>query len=199
MSVLDFPLLVLTDRRQARGPLVDVIAAAAAGGARLVILREKDLPTEERADLADQIERVLAPVDGYLVVAGLSRADSRADSRGQHLAADDPWPRRTGGLLGRSCHNLAEVAAAATGGADYATLSPIFPSLSKPGYGPPLRLEVLAAPARIPVYALGGVDTPQRVRRCVRAGATGVAVMGALMRATDPAALTAQLIAAAGR
>ena len=46
----------------------------------------------------------------------------------------------------------------------------------------------------IPVYALGGVDSPQRVRDCLDEGATGVAVMGAVMRAEDPARFVKELM-----
>jgi thiamine-phosphate pyrophosphorylase len=79
------------------------------------------------------------------------------------------------------------VAAARDADADYATLSPIFPTASKPGYGPPLGVEALRAAAEsgLPVFALGGV-LPENARSCREAGAHGVAVMGPVMRAQDP-------------
>ncbi|PWU49622.1 thiamine phosphate synthase, partial [Micromonospora globispora] len=46
-------LVVLTDRWQARRPLPEVVAAAVAGGARCVVLREKDLPRAERVGAGD--------------------------------------------------------------------------------------------------------------------------------------------------
>ena len=80
-----------------------------------------------------------------------------------------------------------DVRAAQAAGADYVTLSPIFPSESKPGYGPPLGLESirLAAEFGIPVFALGGV-TPKSAHSCIESGAHGLAVMGTVMRAQDP-------------
>ncbi|MCB1259274.1 MAG: thiamine phosphate synthase, partial [Acidimicrobiales bacterium] len=59
-------LLVLTDRTLVPpgSSLVDTVAAAVAGGARGVVLREKDLPRAERAALAAQLAAVLAPVAG---------------------------------------------------------------------------------------------------------------------------------------
>jgi thiamine-phosphate pyrophosphorylase len=42
------PLLVITDRRQARAPLEDVAAAVFAAGGRWLLLREKDLASLER-------------------------------------------------------------------------------------------------------------------------------------------------------
>ena len=96
-------------------------------------------------------------------------------------------------LIGCSAHDARELEAAA--GADYATLSPIFPSASKPGYGPALgvsRFAAVVAAARLPVIALGGVDATN-VASCIDAGAAGVAVMGGVMSATDVAALMAGL------
>ena len=86
--------------------------------------------------------------------------------------------------------------AAAKAGADYVTISPIFPTQSKPGYGPPLSLEGLAKAAnlaKIPVIALGGV-TAANANSCRRAGAAGVAVMGTIMRASDPAILVHDIL-----
>ena len=79
-------LLVVTDRRQARAPLAEVVDAAVAGGARWVLLREKDLPAADRAALAARLRAVLAPVGGTLTVAG---PDPLGGS-GVHLAAADP-------------------------------------------------------------------------------------------------------------
>jgi len=179
-------VIVFTDRRQARRPLVDVVTGAVEGGARLVVLREKDLPDGERAALADLLRAVLAPVGGLLLLAGRD-----------HLAAADPFPAPRGETVGRSCHNAAELAAAADEGCDYATLSPVYPTESKPGYGPPLglvRLAALCAAARLPVYALGGITDGERAAACREAGAAGVAVMGAVMRAPDPGPLVASLL-----
>jgi thiamine monophosphate synthase len=217
-------VIVFTDRRQARRPLADVVAAAVDGGARMVVLREKDLPAGERAALAARLHKVLAAAGGRLLLAGPESGWADPESAwaglevgwagpdsawaglevgwagpdGQHLAAADPWPATPRGLVGRSCHDAGELAAAATEGATYATLSPVFPSRSKPGYGPPLgltRLRELCAGAGLPVYALGGVESAGRAAQCRGAGVAGVAVMGAVMRADDPAAVVAELVA----
>jgi thiamine-phosphate pyrophosphorylase len=185
-------VIVFTDRRQASRPLADVVAAVVQGGVRLVVLREKDLPDRELADLAVRLHAVVAPARGRLLLAG-----PVAGPDGQHLAAADPWPATPRGLIGRSCHDAGELARAAAEGADYATLSPVFASKSKPGYGPPLgmaRLTGLCADAVVPVYALGGVDDPARAAACRQAGASGIAVMGAVMRSADPEALVAALV-----
>ncbi|UOY02470.1 thiamine phosphate synthase [Blastococcus sp. PRF04-17] len=191
------PLLVLTDRIQCCGPLVDTVAAAIDGGARAVVLREKDLPDDDRARLADQLHALLAPVGGVLIRAGAA-GGGRAEA--VHLAASDPFPDPRPSLVGRSCHDRHEVLRARRERCNYVMVSPVFPTRSKPGYGPPLGPAGLAAlvAGAPPAYALGGVQ-PTDVPACLAAGARGVAVMGPIMQnpAIVPAYLTALQDAAA--
>jgi thiamine-phosphate pyrophosphorylase len=178
------PLLVLTDRTLTARPLTEVVRAAVDGGATCVVLREKDLPHDERAALADAL-RVFVPI---LLVASASTVPSY----GVHLAAADQLPAARPRIVGRSAHSAGDLAAAAAEGCDYATLSPIFATASKPGYGPALGVDALRD-APLPVYALGGVD-PSNAGGCVAAGAAGVAVMGYVMRADDPARAVRELL-----
>lgn len=175
--------MVVTDRRQAKRPLVEVIAAAFDGGARTVLLREKDLPRDERLRIASRLRAL-----GASVIAG---GPDPLGGNAIHLAEDDTLPAGMG-LVGRSCHNVAQIRALTLEG--YCTLSPIFTSQSKPGYGPPLGTAVLGVEADVPVLALGGIDTRQRAEACRQAGAAGVAVMGAVMRADNPAAVVKGLL-----
>ncbi|MFG3301272.1 thiamine phosphate synthase [Micromonospora chersina] len=186
-------VVLLTDRRVARRPLAEVVAAAVAGGVRWAVLREKDLPRAERAALAAELRAILAGAGGRLVVAGPDPLDGDA----VHLPAAGPYPPPAAGLVGRSCHDAAELARLTT--ENYVTLSPVFPTRTKPGYGPPLHpagLRELIGASPVPVLALGGIESPGQVAACVAAGAAGVAVLGAIMRANDPAAVAATLTAA---
>ncbi len=188
-------LLVLTDRHQlphGRG-LVDTVARCAEAGLRTVVLRELDLPEPERATLAAALARHVRVVSARTVLPAAA---------GVHLAAHQPVYDAGGGLHARSCHDEQEVARAAAQGAAYVTLSPVAASASKPGHGPPLGLDVVrravAAAGDLPVLALGGVE-PSAVADLRAAGAHGVAVMGAVMRATDPATVVSRLLAALSR
>jgi thiamine monophosphate synthase len=181
--------VLLTDRRQARRPLVEVVEAAVEGGVRQVVLREKDMAPDERASLAAALRAVLADVDGQLIVAGPDPLGGSA----VHLAAAGPYPPPDLPLVGRSCHDEAELSRLTR--EHYAMVSPVFPTPSKPGYGPPLGLDGLArlvARSPVPVLALGGI-TPANVAGCLGAGAAGVAVMGAVMRSDDPARVVRDL------
>ncbi len=89
-----------------------------------------------------------------------------------------------------------EVRAAAAEGAVWATLSPYAETASKPGYGPALGPGAFAEDD-LPVFALGGIDAGNAAEARL-AGAYGVAVMGAVMRAHDPAGVVRDLLAAVG-
>ncbi len=197
------PLLVVTDRHGAVRPLAETVRAVAAGGARVVWLRDRDLDREARRTLALDCLGVLAPLGGRLVVGGDIGLARETGAHGVHLGggaggADIADARAALGpdaLVGVSTHSPTEVAGAAQAGADYATLSPIFPTASKPGYGPALGLAALEAcrALPIPVFALGGIGAAE-APACLGAGAAGIAVMGGLMRAADPEAETRALL-----
>jgi thiamine-phosphate diphosphorylase len=184
-------LLVLTDRRQAPRSLPETVAAAVRGGARLVLLREKDLPRAQRWALAEELRAVLEPVGGRLIVAGTDPLGGES----VHLSSRDPLPDSSVRYVGRSCHDARELAQSST--VDYVTLSPVYLTGSKPGYGPALGiggLRALAAGTPVKVFALGGIHDGGQAAACRAAGAAGVAVMGAVMRATDPAAVVKELL-----
>jgi thiamine-phosphate pyrophosphorylase len=123
-------------------------------------------------------------------------------------APEDPALRLPlGSLTSRSCHDLAAVKAA-LGRYDSIFFSPVFSSLSKPGYGPaPMHVldelrAVLAArgPAekRTKIFALGGV-TAQGLHVCQTLGFDGVAILGAVWNAADPIAAFIQFQSASQR
>ena len=197
------PLLVLTDRAAAEAAgrdLVTTVAAALAGGARAVLLREKDLPVPARTSLARELRELTTAAGARLGIASDPELAASLGAEWVHLAQHDPFPAP--GLVevvGRSCHNPAEARAAAAEGCAYATISPVALTVSKPGYGPALgadgvRAAVQAAPD-LPLWALGGVEVAN-VGRWLAAGASGVAVMGWIMAAADPARVTHRLLAA---
>jgi thiamine-phosphate pyrophosphorylase len=188
------PLLVISDRRQARRPLEELAAAAFAGGCRWFSLREKDLPPAERRALLGALVVLGHGWGATVTVHDDIDAAAMADAGGVHLPSggspEDARLRLPGALIGASAHSAEEALAQLSAGADYVTVSPIFPTASKPGYGPALGLDGLArvvARAPGPVIALGGV-TAANAASCRAAGAHGVAVMGEVMRAADPRA-----------
>jgi thiamine-phosphate pyrophosphorylase len=188
------PLLVVSDRRQARRPLEELAEATFAGGCRWFSLREKDLPPTERRDLLGALVVLGNRWGATVTVHDDIDAAAMADAGGVHLpSGGSPAAARLrlpGALIGASAHSSEEASALLSAGADYVTVSPVFLTASKPGYGPALGLDGLARVVeRVagPVIALGGV-TAANAASCRAAGAHGVAVMGEVMRAADPRA-----------
>ena len=192
------PVLVITDRHQAKRPLEEIATALFAGGCRWLSLREKDLATAERRTLLQRLA-ALGREYGATVTVHDDLDAATALGIGIHLPASGAVAaaRRALGpraLIGISAHNPDEVAQAAVAAADYATLSPIFLTGSKPDYGPALGLGALRGPWKLPVLALGGIDAGNAAS-CLEAGAAGIAVMGAAMRAPSPKDFMAALLA----
>ncbi len=183
------PLLAITDRRQAVLPLPDLAARLFAAGLRWLSLREKDLSDHEQVALARTLVACARPWGAIVLVHGPAELALAAGAAGVHLTdgGDPTEGRRILGataIIGVSAHTAEGLLRAAAGGADYATVSPVFASASKPGYGPLLGVagvRHLAAGVGMPVLALGGVDEAGAAA-CRAAGAAGVAVMGPLMR-----------------
>ncbi len=200
-QIPDPALLIITDRRQAARALPAVAAEAFAAGCRWLSLREKDLAPRDRQALLVELVELGRPWGARVMVHGDVDAAVAAKAAGVHLprGRDVAEARQRLGadaLIGISAHDLGE-AKAAGDLADYLTFSPIFPSASKPGYGPDLGLEGLrAAAAQIerPIIALGGV-TAQNAASCLEAGARGIAVMGTAMRAKNTETVVRCLIA----
>ncbi|UUZ60258.1 thiamine phosphate synthase [Nocardioides sp. B-3] len=178
-------LVLLTDRSQlslGRG-LIRTVSECVDAGLTAVVVREHDLAPAARAALVRELT----------VLPGLTVISSRIPDvavHGLHLAAHQRAPRR--GWWGRSCHSRAAVARAAAEGASWATLSPYAESGSKPGTRTLLGTGDLNDHP-IPVLALSGIGA-HNAAAAVEAGAHGVAVMAAVMRAADPAAVVAELL-----
>ena len=188
------PLLLVTDRRQARRPLREIVAMALAAGCRWVSLREKDLPEDEQVPLARSLLPLADRYGARLTLHGEAALAKLAGVHGVHLpSGSDPVAARTllgpGKLIGVSIHTVPEAEAIDPAIADYALAGPAFETASKPGYGPEIGRKGLAEIARaspVPLLAIGGINT-LRVAEVIAAGCAGVAVMGGVMRAADPA------------
>jgi thiamine-phosphate pyrophosphorylase len=197
------PLLVVTDRHQSRLPLRDAVAAALAAGCRWVSMREKDLPPDEQILLARSLLPIARETGATLILHGEAKLAHQAGVDGVHLpsGSDVAAARALLGpdkILGVSIHTVTEAAALDPAHLDYALAGPAFETASKPGYGPEIGrkgLGDIARAARVPILAIGGINAA-RIAELIAAGASGVAVMGGVMRAADPARETTALIVA---
>ena len=194
MPPVDFRLLLVTDRTQAGGrSLPSLIRQAINAGLPAVQLRERDLSMRELLPLAQEIQSITTSHTVPLIVNDRVDLMMALNLDGVHLRSDSlpPFPVRhligPHRLIGVSTHSVEDVRRANSSGADYVVFGPIFETPSKRPFGPPLGLDLLADICRrssIPVFAIGGI-TCERVRDVRRAGAHGVAVIGALLTRDD--------------
>ena len=196
------PLLLVTDRRQAVRPLQAVVTAAVGAGCRWISVREKDLPVDEQILLARSLLPLVGAQRGKLLLHGEASLAKDAGVDGVHLPAgrDAAAARALLGpekILGVSIHTVTEAEAIDPALVDYALAGPAFETPSKPGYGPEIGrkgLADIAQGSRVPVLAIGGINAA-RIAEVLASGAAGVAVMGGVMRAADPAQEVRALLA----
>jgi thiamine-phosphate pyrophosphorylase len=177
-------LCYITDRQALDAvPLLARLQTAVRAGVDLIQLREKDLDGRQLVQLAGSVVEISASSQTRIVINDRLDVAMAAGAHGVHLGVNSVSPevvRRQVGkdfLIGVSCHSLEEALTAEAGGADYILLGPIFDTPSKRRYGLPLSLDKLSEVTRrsaIPVLALGGISV-ERVKACLKAGATGVA------------------------
>ena len=193
MNLPDPPLLLVTDRRQARRPLEEGVDAALAAGCRWVSLREKDLAADDQIALVWALAPIARRHGACLTLHGDADLAQACGADGVQLpAGGDPAVARklmgAGKLIGVSIHTVTEAAAIDRRAVDYAVAGPAFETPSKPGYGPEIGrkgLGEIAAAAPVPVLAIGGLNVT-RAAEVLAAGPVGIAVMGGIMRAADP-------------
>jgi thiamine-phosphate pyrophosphorylase len=205
----DLSLYLVTDRAMtaSRG-LVETVRAAAAGGATMVQLRDKE------ADDADLVARARALVEAFAGTALRVIVNDRADiavaagAHGVHLGQDDGDPARArallgpGAIIGQSAGDLGELARVDPGLVDYVGIGPFASTATKGDAGAPLGAAGFArlrAVTPLPAVAIGGIG-PANAAQAIAAGADGVAVVSAICAASDPeaAARTLRAIVRAG-
>jgi len=200
----DLPRLYVIADWDAAGGDEEVLLAraieAAEAGARMFQWRAKGLSTGEFHRVAEELIIRLYPYGARCLVNDRADVAFALDADGVHSTSDgmpigDVRRIVEHDIVGVSCHYVQDVLDAEAAGADFATLSPVYRSLSKPGYAAIGldTLEMACAESEIPVYALGGIDAG-RVAQCLRRGAWGVAVMSAIMAAADAFEATTEIL-----
>jgi thiamine-phosphate pyrophosphorylase len=196
-------LIVITDRALA-GPrdLEAVVEAALAAGARAIQLRDKDSGAGALLSLARRLRELTRWHGALLFVNDRLDVALAAEADGVHLGPEDlpvaavRAKAPPGFLLGYSCDDVAEARRAAADGADYIGCGAVYATSTKAGVGEAIglgRLDEVAGAVDIPVVAIGGV-TPERAAEIARTRAAGIAVVGAVMAANDPAVAVRKLI-----
>jgi len=163
------------------------------GGASLIQLREKALPSAELLHFAQTAQELCRNYGAQLLInsdAGVAVAVGA----GLHLPEGNAPPSRArlvlrrSALYGVSVHSVEAAQRAADAGAAYLIFGSVFETASHPGETPKglTALQAVTNVVNCPVFAIGGV-TAVNAKRCLEAGAHGVAVIGAVWNAPDVA------------
>ena len=191
--MLDFPscgLYAITDGP--RADLLDVVAQALAGGARLLQYRDLGADHLRRRDEALELKRLCDEHGVPLLINGDAALALAVGAAGVHLGetAEDLASARArlgpSALIGVSCFDsLDRARAMAAMGADYVSFGAFFPSPTLP-HARLAACELLGQSAAlgVPRVAIGGI-TPDNGATLVDAGADYLAAISALFGATD--------------
>ena len=190
-------LYVLITSSMCHGSVRETAREAIAGGADVIQLRETDIDDDQFLAVVAEL-RELTDEPGKVFIVN-NRADIAAivGADGVHLGQHDlPIGEvrrllRPGAIVGRSTHSIAQVKAAATEGADYISVGPVFETTTKDA-GPTVSIKLLKQAldeTELPVVAIGGINTDS-AGQLIKAGVKCLAVCSAIITSGNPKAET---------
>ena len=196
-------LYIVTSQALSRGrSTLDIVDAALAGGARLIQLREKEMPVPDFLRLAKQVRAMTAAAKALLIINDRLDVALSVGADGVHLGQADfpiaPARRLAPDLIiGASTHSPTEAQAAEHADASYINIGPLFPTQTKQNPGKFIGLEGLREIARcvtIPWTVMGGIKQAH-IPDLLQAGARTIAVVTAITATADPAQAARELLA----
>ena len=195
----------ITDVRISGLSHADQVARLIQGGAKLIQLREKHLPPRDFFQQAEAAIKVARAHNALIVINDRVDLAHALKADEVHLGQDDLPVEAARAILGEkaligySTHNLAQALGARTLPIDYLAVGPIYGTSSKndshPTVGLESLLEIRGLVPDLPLVAIGGI-TAENVQTTLRAGASCVAVISAVLRnAAEISAAMGELIA----
>jgi thiamine-phosphate pyrophosphorylase len=194
---VDYSLYLVTDRNLSLGRSnLEIIKAAVEGGVTIVQLREKEATTREFYEEGLKIKDYLQSKEIPFIINDRIDLALALNADGVHLGQDD-MPVHvarmilgSNKIIGASAFTPDEAKAAASMGADYLGLSPIFVTGTKPELTQQIGIEGikdLSGSVGIPVVGIGSMNQSNAFE-AVKAGLDGVAVVSAICSQEDPRA-----------
>jgi thiamine-phosphate pyrophosphorylase len=194
-------LCVLVSSDLCRMSLAGTVSEAAAGGAQMIQLREKNVDDRTLLEGAREVRRITRRAGVLFIVNDRPDIARLAEADGVHLGQGDLSVRDarrivgSDALIGISTHSLAQLRQAVLDGASYVGVGPAYPSSTKQ-IAELAGLDFVAQAAEetsLPAFAIGGINV-ENVGAVMTEGARRVAVSGAVCRAADPKAAAAAIL-----
>src|SRR5438445_9241916 len=179
--------------------LPEIVSAALRGGVTAVQLRAKSATTLELLELARNLNAICREAAVPFIVNDRIDVALAAEADGAHvghIGEEDLSPHDARRLLGSdaivgvSVGTPQEAHMATSQSASYVSAGPMFATSTKADAGPAAGealLRSVRAATGLPLVVIGGI-TPQRAPALFAAGADGVCVGAAIVRAADPEA-----------
>jgi thiamine-phosphate pyrophosphorylase len=178
-----------------------LLAAAMAGGAGMIELRDREQPRAAIERSAGTFRRLADTYSALFIVNDDPQLARELDADGVHVGQEDLSPSEArevvgaDGIVGLSTHSREQIEAAHDQPVDYISVGPIWETPTKEGR-PATGLELIreaAEVATLPWFAIGGID-PGNVAEVAEAGARRICVVRAIRDADDPAAAASALL-----
>lgn len=178
--------------------MIETARAAAAGGATMIQLRDKQADTRAMIETGRALKRALAGTRALLVINDDVEAAIAVEADGVHVGQSDMGAhaarQRIGNrmILGISVETVGRARAVDAGVINYVGAGPVFATSTKPDHEPPTGfdgLKRIVEASRLPVVAIGGLKA-EHAEACFAAGARGMAVVSAICGTPDPEAAT---------
>ena len=160
------------------------------GGARLIQLRAKELPSGAFLDLSDALVALANEYEAQIIVNDRVDVARLSGAGGVHVGQEDLPPAVAreqlgpAAIVGFSTHTVAQVEEALREPISYVAVGPVFGTSTKDTGYSAVGLDLVSAAARlagsVPIVAIGGV-TLENARTAIDAGASSVAVISDLL------------------
>lgn len=179
-----------------------VLHDAISAGVRIVQIREKSMNDRKLLDYAEHVRGITRKSGTLLIMNDRPDLAVLCDADGVHLGQEEltvhdarqiVGPHR---LVGVSTHSIEQARQAVLDGASYIGVGPVFPSRTK-SFDEHVGLDLVAevsSEISLPWYPIGGIDR-SHLDQLLDAGASRIAVSGAICRSPDPGHAAAELVA----
>lgn len=186
-------IYVILDRVLAGKEYEQLARQALEGGARVVQLRDKDLPRHELMRIGRTLRSLTHDYRAAFIVNDDPYLAAECEADGVHLGQEDLAVESARALLGPdmiiglSTHTFEQARAAESLPVDYISVGPVFPTKTKLSPWPVVGLELVrhvreATP--MVITAIGGIRE-EHIPPLVQAGADNIAMIAEIMTAPD--------------
>jgi len=194
--------LITHSNNKPNSDLFNIFHAALAGGVGQIIIREKTMDSARLLAFASRLRDITSQYQAKLIIHSQADIAKAVNADGVHLASSDiaeipnmrDWLDMPNMTLSTSCHNLKELRASHQAGADFAMLSPVFPTQSHPNAAA-LGIDAfkkIAETSPLPIIALGGIDAGNRSQL----KGFSIATIRSILDAEDPKQASQALLSA---